>query len=307
MPYPIRNQTYYHGVQLFYVIDVGNLAIIMMGHNMSWTYPCGVNGTGCDWTDTDYAYNHLVDAVNYYSPDHNIIVCTHATLTGSGLHKYASTWLKTSSRFTSFLQANKETHHIVAWLSGHDHHRDEPVRWSYVSAYNTTFIHQGSIDCKTCSFNGHAGTGSHMFLWTFTEGSTTATMGNFDNEAGAWSPSSYPVNQSLTLHFEFQLEPEVEDKPEFLAIGGGGDGGSVPDATPVFNWTRTSDTFKYWLQVDNDADFSSPEVNLDDINVYNYPSNYDENETRVSFTLPDAHELTSYDVYYCRVKAYKKT
>ena len=151
-PYRMVNKTLDKETQNFYVVEVGNIAIIMFGNNLTHRYPSGVNGSGSDWTDSDFARDAFVSAVNYFSPDHNIIVCSHETLDGSGLHKYASTWLKTSSWYTDWLTANKETHHIVAWFSGHDHYRHEPVRWSYVSAYNTTFIYQSSIDCNACIF-----------------------------------------------------------------------------------------------------------------------------------------------------------
>jgi len=88
---------------------------------------------------------------------------------------------------------------------------------------------------------------------------------------------------------------------EILSINGLENESIIRDSTPTINWTRISDTSQYWLQIDNNVDFSSPEVNLTDINQWTYPSYFSQNSTRVSFTLPTI--LTSYDKYYMRVRA----
>ena len=44
-----------------------------------------------------------------------------------------------------------------------------------------------------------------------------------------------------------------------------GDGTETPDSTPTFGWTAVTDVsmpVTYELQVDNDADFGSPEINV---------------------------------------------
>jgi len=94
---------------------------------------------------------------------------------------------------------------------------------------------------------------------------------------------------------------QLQDNIRFISIEGGINGTTIYTSTPTINWTIEEDTSQYWLQIDNNPDFSSPEVNYTDINQYNYPTNCDINSTRVSFTLPT--ELNEYNTYYMRVRA----
>jgi len=88
---------------------------------------------------------------------------------------------------------------------------------------------------------------------------------------------------------------------EFISIENQGNGANVYTGNPTFNFTRSSTGVQYQLQVDNNIDFSSPELDIDDINEYNYPAEYSENSTRVSFTVPSAYTLGK-GYYYCRVR-----
>lgn len=75
-------------------------------------------------------------------------------------------------------------------------------------------------------------------------------------------------------------------------------------STPTFNWSIVANTAYYHLQIATDSAFSSLVYNVTDINEVNYPTYYDENATRVSFTLTSA--LPGYDVYYVEVRPYEK-
>lgn len=145
--------------------------------------------------------------------------------------------------------------------------------------------HQG-WDYDGTSDISHFFIGDKMYL--FYEGETPYYVGF------AWFDDFF-VNIGIQKNEEIQ----------FISIDGGTNGTTTFDSTPTFNWTRVDDTSQYWLQIDNNADFSSPEVNITDINQYLYPSHYSENATRVSFTLPNP--ISNYDKYYCRVKAYTKS
>jgi len=98
-------------------------------------------------------------------------------------------------------------------------------------------------------------------------------------------------------------DPEA-DEIEFLSINGNTNGTTIYESKPTINWTVVADASQYHLEIDNNDDFSSPEINYTDINQYNYPSNCNINATRVSFTILDI--LPSYDTYYMRVRAYTK-
>jgi len=95
-----------------------------------------------------------------------------------------------------------------------------------------------------------------------------------------------------------------DNEIEFISICGQTNGTTIYLNKPTINWTVVTNASMYWLQIDNNNDFSSPEINYTDINEYNYPVNCDINTTRVSFTLPDS--LPSYDRYYMRVRAYTR-
>jgi hypothetical protein len=106
---------------------------------------------------------------------------------------------------------------------------------------------------------------------------------------------------------EYNWYTEDTPAPQFINIDDGLNGTFVYSSTPTFNWTIPSgDISQYNLQIDNNADFSSPEVNITDINQWNYPSEYSENTTRISFTLPSGNSLSGYEIYYCRVNAFVK-
>lgn len=92
--------------------------------------------------------------------------------------------------------------------------------------------------------------------------------------------------------------------PQFISINGSTNGTVVTTSNPVFNWTSVYSATRYWLQIANDSAFSDIVVNISDINDFNYPDDYSENETRISFTLPVFYSLSEYKTYYCRVKAY---
>jgi len=91
---------------------------------------------------------------------------------------------------------------------------------------------------------------------------------------------------------------------EFLDINSQTNNSVIYSSTPTINWTVVTNASQYHLEIDNNADFSSPTLNYTNINEYNYPVNCDINATRVSFTLPDS--LPSYDTYYMRVRAYTR-
>jgi len=88
----------------------------------------------------------------------------------------------------------------------------------------------------------------------------------------------------------------------FISINGGVNATEIHDTTPTIIWTKINDASVYWLQIDNNNDFSSPEINLTDINAVNYPAHCVIG-TNVSFTIPEANKLTSYEVYYMRVRS----
>lgn len=63
-------------------------------------------------------------------------------------------------------------------------------------------------------------------------------------------------------HFKTEPAPSTCDKPGKSTLSLPGDKTTVTDNTPTFVWTSASDATEYYLQVDNNNDFSSPEISL---------------------------------------------
>ena len=95
------------------------------------------------------------------------------------------------------------------------------------------------------------------------------------------------------------------DGPQIISINSYGNGTTILDSTPIFNWTLIDNASQYNLLIATDSAFSSIVVNLTNVSETFFPSYYTENETNISFTLPTAYEL-SYNLYYVKVKALRR-
>ena len=90
---------------------------------------------------------------------------------------------------------------------------------------------------------------------------------------------------------------------EFISIENNTNGTYIETSTPTFNWTKVTNTAYYNLLISNTSDFSTFVINLTDVNIYNYPLYYSQNETRVSFIIPPPNSLSRFDIYYTKVRA----
>lgn len=139
--------------------------------------------------------------------------------------------------------------------------------------------------------------------------SVVATTVLIDTEKNVSVDTYDSLKEYQKYRFDSQEEEEeyyTQSPAEFISIDGGGNRTTVHTATPTFNWTVDTNTSQYWLQIATDSLFASLAVNLTDINEFNYPTYYDENFTRVSFTLPDENSLIADNTYYCKVGPYQK-
>jgi len=94
--------------------------------------------------------------------------------------------------------------------------------------------------------------------------------------------------------------------PQIISIDSNANRTTISNSTPTFNWTIMDNASQYHLLIATDSSFTSLVVNLTNISEALYPTYYSENETNVSFILPSEYELSGYDVYYVKVKAYVK-
>jgi len=110
------------------------------------------------------------------------------------------------------------------------------------------------------------------------------------------------MNLEWISHGNDWYEPQTTDI-QFISIDGESNGTNIYDSTPTFNWTRVTNASEYHLEISTSSTFSSLVANVTHINEYTYPSNFEQNSTRVSFTLPNDNQLIEYNTYYCRVRA----
>lgn len=99
----------------------------------------------------------------------------------------------------------------------------------------------------------------------------------------------------------YTFKTEAEVNIQIISIDGQGNGSTIDDTTPIFNWTLMEDAICYRLQVDDNVGWGSPEVNLMDINETNYPSHCFYKGDYVEFTLPNEYALEADNHYYFRV------
>jgi len=113
----------------------------------------------------------------------------------------------------------------------------------------------------------------------------------------------------ITIASLNETSSPTSNGPQFLSISSSSNGTILYNATPTFNWTIVSNTSRYQLQISTTSSFADTDlvVNLTNVSEINFASYYDENSTRVSFTLPTINSLSSYNRYYCRVRAFYRS
>jgi len=94
------------------------------------------------------------------------------------------------------------------------------------------------------------------------------------------------------------------DSPIFISIDGEGNQTTINTSTPTFIWNITENTIQYNLQISTDSTFTSLVLNLTDINEFTYPTYYSTDASNITFTIPPASALSSFGLYYCRVRSY---
>jgi len=263
-----------------YTYTYGNVLFIIMGIDYRDCMPPGV-----PVDDDVYSAECWLDWCNetiQANQDMNIIILEHLGIETGSQTYYLGLWEQDEYYWIM------QNYNVFAWIHGHTH-----LAPSVTELHGTYHLNAGKAtsDSET------------SVLFYFTNGSSTVNIRQRNHGAGTWTETISGYN-TLTLDFAFDSRYE-EDNPEieFISIDGDTNGTTIYSSTPTFNWTIVADTIQYQLQIATDSAFTSLVVNLTDINEANYPTEHDANATRVSFTLPNANSLPSYDVYYCRVRA----
>ena len=188
-PFPIQNTT--GNSETCYTIIIGNVLLIM-------------------WGDDGGSHNYIENKDWFYSQlennsDKNILICTHHLTSGI------------ISEVNQNLKKMKDSTNIVAWLRGHVHYygwagleTQLPMGWAsaywigtrvyYIPEWNITHVYISAID--TC----HTGDFSHSYLFTFSEGSKTIQIGDFNHTSNRWNDSTpvAPGNYTLQMKYPFK-------------------------------------------------------------------------------------------------------
>ena len=180
------------------------------------------------------------------------------------------------------------THRMILAFTNSTDRDDITLIVSYDGGYNWSYSQQVHSSEYVC-YPSIAFTDNGTILCTYEESHPGVDKIYFTRCNLEWITSS---NDYLS----------EDEEIEFISIDGGTNNTVNRSNNPTINWTVVSNTSQYHLEIDNNSDFSSPEVNYTDINEANYPTNCYINETRVSFILPVSYENYSY--YYYRVRAY---
>ena len=246
-------------------------------------------------SDNDYSYSTLAmmsDDINngsfiwmcHYDPTKNYYRISHDNCTTWDAMTAMDTTNIRDPDLNVMFDADGSSHYFL-----HGRNKDDNSKFSFwystdgVSWQNETDVDSGG-DYE--AYSSGCSIGNDLFL-------TYSHDGLFCNLHYTWI---YNVTNITD-------DDDDEIDIEFISIDGGGNGTAVLSSTPTFNWTVNESAIWYQFQIANDSGFSDVVVDLTDVSEDNYPTEYDENATRVSFTLPATYQLTETNVYYCRVRA----
>lgn len=264
-----------------YTITVGNVLFIIWGET--------IDAAGGMAPNRDWVLGHIQNTTG----NMNVVQCMYDTAWSDAT--YDASVAENNTDGHMFLITGGQKH----WMLDCSHYKQNSIRY-FDATWNSYVQYSSAIDCT------HGGDESHSWFMTFTEGSSDVDLAGYNHSGLEWNTGGCPGwnNTTLTmlLPFEYQADSIT---PEFIDINGCLNGTEIYTSTPIFNWTNINST-KYHLQVSTTPTFTNLVINISNINKLNYPTEYDENTTRVSFTLPNINALPQYDTYYCRIRGLNK-
>lgn len=296
----INNSAEYNTESLRYTVQIHNILLVFVPENYS-------NDPDVDRSYYDDCQQWFDDVVSN-NQDKIIIVFSHFPVYGTTIGSQSS---YDANKYILPIDCFNDTlanYTVDLWFHGHLHGSDTSSSWGVnISGSNKPTF---TVNCGALRNDGSWGPAESWFL-ILHNNSNVATLRYYDNTNNEWGgtycPSYYNITLSYNVNLSFSTTGNGSSEnytPEFVSIAG--DTSSpveISNGTPVFNWTKISSATKYWLQIDNNSDFSSPEVNLTNVNETSYPSEYTEKGGYVEFLLPSAYEL-GFGTYYTRVRAW---
>jgi len=274
---PLNNSNEYR-----YYFDVGNIRFVMMGVD---------DDNACNGICYYDNYNWWVSVIEN-SADYNVIMCTHLPLIGVGVDGGGFT---NYAPYVSYMENHIDSHTISLWVNGDHHWLDEPD-----SRFSTPDNPSNDCDCYFINVASIelSDSESHSYLFTFTEGSTTLSIGDYRHDINSWDSSGNPGNVSVTLDFAVSNVASEDDESgsnenlNFIDICGEVNDSYLADDTRWFNASKDDTAIFYNFQIANDSSFSDVFCNIDDINESNYGVFYSENSTH--FFFRDTNTIGSY-------------
>ena len=263
--------------------DGGDGLVHIFGEHGTFNHPATTDGSELSHYTSKTGYD------NWVLVDDNAVEPNPGVPDGAGTYGVGdATITKINNRY--YLACDRESvghpYNITMWYSddinGSFTYIGQPItcRWQYTDDWDNYRVQDGDF------VEFHDGSGYAMMMnWKDTDGTPYA-----------WADSRQIGSFISTFS-------GITDAPQFLEINSVSCGSTIYDGTPTINWTIVSGASQYQLQIDNDSDYSSPLINLTDVNQWVYPVACDINATRVSFTIPNSMRLDK-DYYYMRVRAY---
>jgi len=304
------NSPLYGAEHEWYYVDIGNIRVVVGGDER--TKFDNYNGHG-ECFMYNFAQQNFINSTiqNASNNSMNAWILFHQplndTVDRSDEHDY---WCISETNSTydgapkfnamlKYLQNHGMSPSLMA--SGHTHNSVTDNSSSEIlmmKKYNVTMLQIGSITGASGLPDGHDPCSRYLYL---TVGSSTVTVKSYNH-----ANNSFVASREYTFELAYPFSLSGSDSSQdiqFISIDGGGNGTVISTPTPTFNWSVVNHTTRYQLQIANDSSFSDIVIDISDINEQNYPSEYDENSTRVSFQLPSSHALQWQKTYYCRVRA----
>lgn len=131
---------------------------------------------------------------------------------------------------------------------------------------------------------------------------STSRALDWDNNTFFLADSGDDMVYVIEAFGEDEEEVEEEDILFFLYINSGVNNSITYTPIYFFNWTKGEDVSFYQLQIANDSGFTDIYVDIDDIDIVNYPVYYEEKGGYVEFTLPTIYRRSWHQDYYMRVR-----
>lgn len=295
--------------RLWYSYDIGNIRLLIGGDEETyWDVEQGYGqcfmygGAQRSWYNTSIRNahdNNLNSWIVFHQP-------LNDTTDRSDEHAY---WTMVEvngsydgaplfNQMMSYLEGESKSPNL--YIAGHTHNsctENTSSEILFMEKYSCNHLQIGSMTGGSGLPVGHSPSSRYVYL---TVGSSTVTVKSYNHTNNSFNPSK---EFTFDLDYAFDVDFPSSLAPQLTSIGYRTDNGTIwiTDTTPTLNWTKADNSFFYNVVIANDSGFVDVYREIDNINAVNYPVEYSENATHVSFDVPGAYALVN-GTYYFRVR-----